>query len=114
MEQRGLDQKDIARVLQLSEAYVSRILRGMRPWPVGVLFRLSTTFGVPVSDLDPALRDALIEEILKLELRRDIPHLEVLFTVVEELPRITAPEDLNALKRVMSAFAQRCEQDRRE
>jgi len=103
----GWDQKELARRLDRSEGYISRMLSGERPWPVALLFHVSRLFKVPVSDLDPDLEAALKKDLGNLELRRDIPQLRVLHTFVKHLPRITDPADLQALVRVIFAFSDR-------
>jgi transcriptional regulator with XRE-family HTH domain len=105
MESRQWDQKDLAQRLDLSEGYISRILSGERPWPVALVFRAAQVFEVPVSELDPALETVLKQDLENLELRRDVPHLKVLHAFIRDLPRITDPEDLEALIRVLHAFA---------
>jgi transcriptional regulator with XRE-family HTH domain len=107
MDERHWDQKDLAIQLELSEGYISRILNGERPWPIAQVFRAAEVFEVPVSDLDPTLDAALKHELENLELRRDIPHIKVLYAFVKDLPHITDPEDLEALVRVLRAFSER-------
>jgi len=107
MEVRQWDQKALASNLDLSEGYVSRILSGERPWPVATLFKASTALDVPVTQLDPDLEEALRDELFELEIREDLPHLQTVQTVVHELPRISDPAALEAIARVLEAFAQR-------
>jgi transcriptional regulator with XRE-family HTH domain len=107
MEQRHWDQKDLAEWLDLSEGYVSRILSGERPWPVATLFKAARAFEVPVTDLDDGLEDVLRVSIADLELREDLPQAAALTAFVTHLPRITNPGSLDALERVLEAFATR-------
>lgn len=107
MEAGDWDQKDLATKLELSEGYISRILSGERPWPISLVFRTAEVFDVPVSDVDPELESILRKEIEEMELRRDIPHLKVLYTFIQSLPKILDPDDLNALERVLLAFSEK-------
>lgn len=107
MEVRQWDQKALASNLDLSEGYVSRILSGERPWPVSTLFKASSALDVPVTQLDPDLEEALRDELFELEIREDLPHFQTVQTVVNELPRISDPAALEAIARVLEAFAQR-------
>ena len=107
MDQADWDQKDLASAFALSEGYVSRILSGERPWPIGLVFKTAELLNVPVHDIDPGLEETLLEELENLELRRDVPQLEVLCTVIRTLPKILDPDDLSALNRTLTAFAER-------
>jgi transcriptional regulator with XRE-family HTH domain len=107
MDEQHWDQKDLAERLDLSEGYISRILSGERPWPIALVFRAAEVLNVPVSEVDPQLDDALKTDLMALELRRDVPHMKVLYAVIKDLPRIIDTEDLEALVRVLNAFADR-------
>ncbi len=107
MEARRWDQRDLAARLELSEGYVSRVLSGHRAWPTALVFRVAEVLEVPVADIDPELDEKLREDVMKMELRRDVPHLATLYTFIHTLPKIVDEDDLHALMRVMEAFAAR-------
>ncbi len=101
----GWEQKDLARRLELSEGYVSRLMSGRRSWPIFMVLETAEAMGVPAADLDPDLDPELREAVMKMELRRDVPHLPALYHFIECLPKIIDEKDLNALIRVLKAFA---------
>ncbi len=105
MAARHWGQKDLAEMLELSEGYVSRILSGHRSWPTSLVFRAAEILELPVSDIDPQLEETLREDVMQMELRRDVPHLPALYTFIHALPSIVDEDDLNALIRVMKAFS---------
>ncbi|MFM7199531.1 MAG: helix-turn-helix domain-containing protein [Myxococcota bacterium] len=107
MEGRQWDQKDLASYLDLSEGYVSRILSGERPWPVATLFKAAQALEVPVSQLDPQIEAVLREELLELEVPENGPHMQAVQAVIEHLSKIQDPAALDAISRVLEAFAQR-------
>ena len=107
MDERQWDQKDLAQRLDLSEGYISRILSGERPWPVALIFKAAQVFEVAASEVDPSLEPVLKQDLENMELRRDVPHLKVLHAFIRDLPRIVEADDLEALIRVMHAFAER-------
>ena len=107
MKSLGWEQKDLARKLDLSEGYMSRVMSGRRSWPVFMVFDAAEALGVPVSDIDPDIDPELREAVMRMALRRDVPHLPALYTFIETLPKIIDAKDLHALIRVMKAFAEK-------
>lgn len=107
MDVRHWDQKDLASYLDLSEGYVSRILSGERPWPVSTLFKAASALDVAVTQLDPDLEQALRDELFELEFREDLPHMLAMQAVITQLPNINDPTALDAIARVLEAFAQK-------
>ncbi len=106
MKKLRMDQKHLAASLGLSEGYISRLLRGQRPWTVDLILRTSEVLGVQATDLDPSCMHVLRDRLLDLELR-ELGQMKAAYALVQHLPKIRDPEALEALSQVLAAFSQK-------
>lgn len=75
MDSRGLTQADLADMLSLSQAQVSRYLSGERALSLAILLQLARLTGIPAERLSSNPRTT---RILKLLGTRTTPHVETL------------------------------------